>query len=224
MSILLCIHNPTTFCVVDFFHKWIQKQWNSTRTSTMAAFMKKTISYSLKNIPTPSEDSYIKHLIHQTEKFITRLRWKAIFFLQKDKKEQKDESSDSEDEDEKRKITFGFNSANVPTVVQEISKFEEDMWDLVDNIRFSNKKTTFQKEMENDIKNIKKSKNVFIKADKTGNIYETSPETYKKMLSENITKDYKKTSLQEINRTNLEAKEITEKLKIDDRVEKIKCS
>ena len=44
------------------------------------------------------------------------------------------------------------------------------------------------------------------------------------MLSENITKDYKKTSLQEINRTNLEAKEITEKLKIDERVEKIKCS
>ena len=182
----------------------------------MATFVKKAINYSLKNIPFASKDSIMKDLIHQTEKFLTKMRWKALFFLKDDDSEQE---SNSEDEDEYHKRTFGFNTANSPPTIKEISSFESDIWDLVENVEFTDNKSHFQRKLDKDISSIKKSKNVFVKADKTGNIYETSPETYKKLLKENITREYKKADNTIIQETNFEAKKITEKLHIEDRVE-----
>ena len=37
-------------------------------------------NYSLKNIPSPSNDTYRKNLIQKEESFIKRIRWKAFFF------------------------------------------------------------------------------------------------------------------------------------------------
>ena len=39
-------------------------------------------TYSLKNIPLPSELQYRKKLVSQTEKIMRRLRWRAFFILQ----------------------------------------------------------------------------------------------------------------------------------------------
>ena len=36
--------------------------------------------YSLKNIPIPSNQSYLKTMIEKVEAFIKRIRWKAYFF------------------------------------------------------------------------------------------------------------------------------------------------
>ena len=36
--------------------------------------------YSLKNIPIPKKDPYMKSMIDKTHKFLKRLRWKAYFF------------------------------------------------------------------------------------------------------------------------------------------------
>ena len=50
---------------------------------------------------------------------------------------------------------------------------------------------SLNKLMHEDIKNVNSSKNVFVFADRTTNVYETDPESYKKLLTENITKTYK---------------------------------
>ena len=46
---------------------------------------RKNFKYSLKNIPVPSEDNYMKTMISKVESLLRRMRWKAFFF---DKKKQ----------------------------------------------------------------------------------------------------------------------------------------
>ncbi len=41
--------------------------------------------YSLKNIPIPSQDAYLRNLIEKVESVLKRMRWKAHFFLKGDK-------------------------------------------------------------------------------------------------------------------------------------------
>ena len=45
--------------------------------------------------------------------------------------------------------------------------------------------------MKSDIESIKKSKNIYIFADKTNNIYETDIKNYNKLIIDNISKTYK---------------------------------
>ena len=52
--------------------------------------------YSLKNIPIPSNQSYLKTMIEKVEAFIKRIRWKAYFFeLNNNGSSQNDEYSSS---------------------------------------------------------------------------------------------------------------------------------
>ncbi len=41
--------------------------------------------YSLKNIPIPSQDAYLRNLIEKVENLLKCIRWKAHFFLKGDK-------------------------------------------------------------------------------------------------------------------------------------------
>ena len=59
-------------------------------------------------------------------------------------------------------------------------------------------------------------------ANKSRNIYEVEQEKYKKLLKENITKNYKKSNLTKLYSINESAKKITEKLVILDGIEKCK--
>ena len=72
----------------------------------MANFTRKNINTSLKNIPIPKVDTYMKALIEKTSHFVRRIRWRAFFFMLKRKKRRKrkvnnssgSESDVSEDE------------------------------------------------------------------------------------------------------------------------------
>ena len=65
-------------------------------------------------------------------------------------------------------------------------QFENDLLELIKSVKFKKvKKTKF---LGKDITSIKKSKNVFIFADKTRNIYDADKNTYKKLLTDNISK------------------------------------
>ena len=44
----------------------------------------KNLGYSLKNIPIPTKQHYLKSMIDKVKTFITRLRWKAYFFEKPD--------------------------------------------------------------------------------------------------------------------------------------------
>ena len=118
-----------------------------------------SIHYSLKNIPIPSQDAYLRNLIEKVESVIKRMRCKANFFLKGNKN-----SNESN--------RFGLPSTT-PHAILEMKPFEDDLFNLIDNIKFRNARNEFQESLANDLKKINSSPNIFVFADKTRNIYET---------------------------------------------------
>ena len=94
------------------------------------------------------------------------------------------------------------------------------MYGLVSSIQFKdNKPNHFQNKLIKHVTHMKKSDRLFILADKTTNIYQTTPNNYNKLLTENITKDYEKTQPSTVKQTSKEAKKIADTLQIADRIE-----
>ena len=161
-------------------------------------------------MPIPDKRSYLKQLISRYEDFIQRLRWKAFFFLKKDSPN-----------DHRKFDTFGFRTAKNAPQIPELIQFESDMTDMIANLEFREVKNKFQETLRSDIKKIKSSKSVFVQADKTHNIYQLDKSEYGKLMHDNVTSDYKKTDNEFVRKIDSEAKTITDKLKISDRVERI---
>ena len=165
------------------------------------------ITYSKKNIPIPSVNEYKLKLIMKTENFLKRMRWKALAFLGKLKSSDKD--------------NYGFKTVKCPSSVKELVPFENDMMDMIKNLEFKRVNNEFQSNLRNDIRQIRRSNNLFISADKSRNIYKVSKASYERMMHENVTKTYKKCNTNKSNSINFKAKQIASKLKIDDRVQKL---
>ena len=170
-----------------------------------------SFNYSLKNIPTPSNNSHLRGVIVKCEHFLQRLRWKVIHFLQ-DK-----ENSDTQPEQN----NYGFKTPKNAPQPKALINFENDLSNLVASLEYTSNPTTFQKQLKKDVNHINNSKNIFVQADKTSNIYEVEPEMYKKLMRDNITANYSKADENFERDINVEAKKLTEKLSISNRVEKI---
>ena len=99
--------------------------------------------------------------------------------------------------------------------------FEEDLYDIIKNVEFKRVDNDFLDELKSDIRDINNSPKMFVPADKTRNVYETSKETYEKLLSDNITKAYKKVDDANYRTVNQEAKATATKLGIADRVHRM---
>ena len=148
--------------------------------------------YSNKNIPIPSQNEYRLQLISKVEHLLKRMRWKTLQFqgkLESDNKE-----------------TYGFKSRKCPNGIDELSKFEDDLMLMIKNIEFRNVSNTFQDQLRNDISEIRNTEKVIIPADKTRNLYKMEKDDYNKYFTENITKTYKKSNMNKVNKLNLEAK------------------
>ena len=149
--------------------------------------------YSNKNIPIPSsQNEYKLQLISKVEHLLKRMRWKT---LQSHGKLESD-----------NKETYGFKSRKCPNGIDELSKFEDDLMLMIKNIEFRNVSNTFQDQLRNDISEIRNTEKVIIPADKTRNLYKMEKDDYNKYLTENITKTYKKSNMNKVNKLNLEAK------------------
>ena len=92
---------------------------------------------------------------------------------------------------------------------------------MIKGVEFRQRCNSFQGKIKNDIEHIKKSNKTFVFVDKSRNIYEVEQGEYKKLLKENITKNYKKSNLTKLHNINKSAKKITEKLPVSDRIEKM---
>ena len=66
---------------------------------------------------------------------------------------------------------------------------------MVRNIDFKRVSSEFQSNLSKDIKRINEDPAFFIPADKTNNLYKLSKDKYNKLLTDNITKSYKKQTL-----------------------------
>ena len=91
-----------------------------------------------------------------------------------------------------KNMNFGFKSSFTPPQHELLSLSESDLYDMIRSINFKPVRNDFQKKLTEDINNIKSSENLLIFADKTANLYEMTPEQYKTILTNNVTKTYRK--------------------------------
>ena len=142
-------------------------------------FNRKYYSYSKKNIPLPSEKLYKTILIEKVELLIKRMRWKAHLY-------------ENSGLNKSNPLSYIFKSRKYPPQHKDLMQFENDLLELIKSLKFKKVKNKFLDQLHKDITSIKKSKNVFIFAEKTWNIYEADKNTYNKLLTDNISKTYKK--------------------------------
>ena len=169
---------------------------------------KVNLGYSAKNIPIPTNNSYLKAMITKIKSFVKRLRWKAFF----------DRNDDCANADTTK--NYGFKSERTPLQHDGLLAFEADLYRLAKTIKFRYVRNQFQTKFAEDAKCIKNSEQVFVPADKSTNLYKISPIQYKKLLSNSITTSYQKIKhdsiLLDIDK---EAKKIAQNLKLEDRIE-----
>ena len=101
--------------------------------------------HSLKNIPTPTNALYSKQLIAKTEQFIQRLRWKAFFYL-------------NPNDDRAPKNTYGFTTTKTAPQTKELHNFESDLYEMVNNVQFTDYRSKFQRKLISDVKKINKKR------------------------------------------------------------------
>ena len=164
------------------------------------------LGYSTKNIPIAQPNVYLKNLLDKTQTFLQRMRWKAYHFL-------KPTNTTTTND------TFGFQTTNSPPPIPDLKEFEDKMLTLVQNIEFRDTNCEFQKKLSRDIKMIKQENKLFVPADKTNNFYRVSPEAYKQLLKTNVTKSYKKASVNNAAKIVAEEKKIAKNLKLDNRID-----
>ena len=128
-------------------------------------FIKRSYNYSAKNIPLPSEKLYKIILIEKVELVIKRMRWKAHLY----------ESSSYEATNPLHRL---FKSRNCPPQHKYLIQFENDIIELIKSVTFRKLHNKFQNTLQNGINSLKKSRNMFIFADKTRNIHETDKVRY----------------------------------------------
>ena len=92
---------------------------------------------------------------------------------------------------------------------------------MIKSLKFRNVQNGLQIKNKHGSLKIKSSPNMFVFVEKTTNLYELPPNYYKQLLHENITKVYKKSKKRRENAINMEAKHITENIKLDDRIESL---
>ena len=152
------------------------------------------LCYSLKNIPVPLERSCKLQLMDKIDQVIKQMRWKAFFYTNR-----------SEDTQE----TYGLKSLNC-SKIKEMVLFQKDLWNLVNKLKFLKIKSNFQRQLNEDIRVIKRSNKVLVFADKTSNIYKLDTDEYKKLTTEAVTSTYKKVPDKINDKINTEGKRIME--------------
>ena len=117
---------------------------------------KVNFSYLVKNIAAPNERTYKLQLIEKIELFIKKLRWKAIFFINNSKETSESLASGS---------IYGLKSNKCLPQLKELIPFEDDLVDLVKNIKFRKVRNDFQMKLREDLRKVHSSKKTLTFAD-----------------------------------------------------------
>ena len=144
---------------------------------------KLNFGYSLKKIPTPDEKSYKLRLLEKIEIFIKKMRWRTIFFINKNKKAT---------EDHKQGFSYGLKNVRSPPHVKDLIQFEDDLVRIVKELKFRKVKNNFQKILCEHMKQVQTSNKTLTPADKTSNMCRLNKNDYQNLLRNAITTRYKK--------------------------------
>ena len=170
---------------------------------------KANIDYSYKNIPIPNRHQYKLVLLRRIESFIKNMRWKAYSFLN---------AIDCTEKEGREK--YGFRTWKPPPHIKEMDKFEAEIIGMVKEIKFRKMHNNIQQLMYEDMRRIIESDGIFVKSDKSGNLYEIEKGKYKQMMFKVVVKHYRKAPPDLEKELNSEAKMLAHRLGIVDRVEK----
>ena len=155
------------------------------------------LNYSLKSIPISSSNKEFKiKMYEKVDKLITKMRWRAFHL--------RDENTEAEVSD----YDGLFPTKKRAPEDKLLTNFENDLYELINNLKFRKYQNSFTRKLNKDLKEIRSTKKVFVFADKSNSLYKISPEKYKKLITENITSTYKKSENSLIEKIDNEAKEI----------------
>ena len=174
----------------------------------MAVYEKLNFDYSTKNIPICNKTEYKLKLLDKIRNFCRRIRIKIYFCTDEEYITNTIEN----------KETYGFKSKFMPKLIDELKEFENEMFNLVKQVKFRKINDIFQSKLANDLKIINKTKNIIVPADKTTNFYKIPKQEYNNLLLKSIRKEYKKGDKNIVNNINKEAKEIVNKLKLEKKI------
>ena len=166
------------------------------------------LDYSLKNIPVPSRFKYEKEVAFRLQNFAKNLSFNHW--------------ARCTNQTNIHKPSFGLKSNfSIPLYKEafELKPFKEDLVKLISNIKYRPQTNEFQKRLKNDCNIIRNSPDIIVSADKTANLYKMNLAQYKNQLLNNITKDYKKVNINEVNNTNLEATTLANKFDVAKKAE-----
>ena len=80
--------------------------------------------------------------------------------------------------EEPSKETYRFKSKHHPSLSKYLEAFGKDLFNMANALKFRPVRNDFQQKTKEDIAQIRSSNDVFIFADKTNNLYKSSPEEY----------------------------------------------
>ena len=92
-----------------------------------------------------------------------------------------------------------------------MTNFEDDLANLLKNIKFRGTKSSFQQQIIEDIRAIKNTQATLAFADKTSNVYKVPKEQYEKLVNNALTTSYKKVSRKTEDQINNQEKKRAEK-------------
>ena len=167
------------------------------------------LNYSLKNIPVPNKQYYLKCMIEKCVSLISRMRWKLCL------------AEHEMDDDSRNFNTYGFKSERAPPRHEALTAFENDLFEMVRSIEFRNYTNRFQEKLKKDVKEITSSEAVYVSADKTTNLYKMSKDMYRKLVKDNTTAVYKKAHSDAKKEVDSEAFFIAADLELADRIDKM---
>ena len=137
------------------------------------------------------------------------MRWKAYFFLN---------AIDCTEKEGREK--YGFKTRkHPPPHIKEMDKFQAEMIGMVKEIKFWKMRNNIQQKMYEDMRRIKESESIFVKSDKSGNLYEIEKGEHKQMMFKEVVNPYGKAPPDLEKELNSEAKMLAHRLGIVDRVE-----
>ena len=91
---------------------------------------------------------------------------------------------------------------NVPPQLNESIPFEDDLTDLVKNIKFHKVRNDFQIKLHEDLRKVRSLKKTLTFADKTSNMCRLEKEEYRRLLQNAVTTTYKKSNKETERRIN----------------------
>ena len=92
----------------------------------------------------------------------------------------------------------------------------------MDQPKFKKVRNNFQMKLSQDIKEVKKSNYIWVKSDKSKNIYKIKPSKYQEILKSKITNNYKIDYINTIEQINKDTSNFASRLQIEDRLGKFK--